>query len=320
MRSSGAAVNIPAWPWLAVLDPDVTTSAQRGQYLVYLYSRDLSRLYLSVNQGVTAHRDAQGSTSRGANERACGELDAESEAVRANLSETVQQATIRRIDLGGDAFLPAAYAAGNVAAIEYEMTSLPSDDDLRADLELMLGVLDTAVAIKVALTLQEPAIFRTPVIPSGPFPTDELEFKPKDSTDYLANVPAQTGKRSRRHEALLRDYGKYLLGRGWTVGTNVHPRDLVARRPGEREVLCEVKTVGANAEHAVRAVIGQLFTYRHMCYPQPPQPLHLLGVFTGDIGEGFVELNESLGIMSVWREGRIWRGSKSAVHLGLAEM
>ena len=40
-------------PWIAILDPDVTESTQNGFYVVYLFSVDMKRVYLSLNQGIT---------------------------------------------------------------------------------------------------------------------------------------------------------------------------------------------------------------------------------------------------------------------------
>ncbi len=55
VRVSGSGFSLPVVPWVAILDPDQTKTAQEGIYIVYLYSADLSRLYLSLNQGFTAH-------------------------------------------------------------------------------------------------------------------------------------------------------------------------------------------------------------------------------------------------------------------------
>jgi hypothetical protein len=52
---SGSGQSLPVVPWIAILDPDVTTTAQEGLYVVYLYHRDLRRLFLSMNQGATQH-------------------------------------------------------------------------------------------------------------------------------------------------------------------------------------------------------------------------------------------------------------------------
>ena len=40
-------------PWVAIMNKTVTTSTQRGYYIVYLFSDDMSKLYLTFAQGVT---------------------------------------------------------------------------------------------------------------------------------------------------------------------------------------------------------------------------------------------------------------------------
>ncbi len=40
-------------PWLAIMNKSVTTSTKRGYYVVYLFSEDMERLYLTFAQGVT---------------------------------------------------------------------------------------------------------------------------------------------------------------------------------------------------------------------------------------------------------------------------
>ncbi len=40
-------------PWLAILNKNITTTTQEGVYIVYLFSEDMERLYLTLNQGVT---------------------------------------------------------------------------------------------------------------------------------------------------------------------------------------------------------------------------------------------------------------------------
>src|ERR1044072_8224105 len=39
---SGSGQSLPLVPWIALLDPDVTTTAQEGLYIVYIYRFDLS--------------------------------------------------------------------------------------------------------------------------------------------------------------------------------------------------------------------------------------------------------------------------------------
>src|SRR5215207_4439954 len=57
VRSSGSSQTLPKVPWIAVLDPDVTTTAKSGLYIVYLYDVATRKAFLSMNQGATAHRE-----------------------------------------------------------------------------------------------------------------------------------------------------------------------------------------------------------------------------------------------------------------------
>ena len=42
------------------MDPEVTTTQQTGYYVVYLFSVDMKRVYLSLNQGITYLKDELG--------------------------------------------------------------------------------------------------------------------------------------------------------------------------------------------------------------------------------------------------------------------
>jgi hypothetical protein len=48
-------------PWIGLFDPAITEGAQRGFYIVYLFSADMKRVYLSVNQGTTEVQSELGS-------------------------------------------------------------------------------------------------------------------------------------------------------------------------------------------------------------------------------------------------------------------
>src|SRR5690625_628253 len=45
--------NWAAVPWIAIMNRDITTSTQRGYYIVYLFNEDMSEVYLTIAQGVT---------------------------------------------------------------------------------------------------------------------------------------------------------------------------------------------------------------------------------------------------------------------------
>lgn len=41
------------YPWIAIYNDNITTTIQKGIYIVYLFSQDMSRVYLTLNQGCT---------------------------------------------------------------------------------------------------------------------------------------------------------------------------------------------------------------------------------------------------------------------------
>lgn len=41
------------YPWISILNRNITTSTQRGLYVVYLFKSDMSGFYLTLNQGIT---------------------------------------------------------------------------------------------------------------------------------------------------------------------------------------------------------------------------------------------------------------------------
>ena len=93
-----------------------------------------------------------------------------------------------------------------------------------------------------------------------------VNFRPKDSSDYIAHVEGRELIKRRSHEALIADFGAWCASLGFEVDTTVHPRDLVLRRPGE-EWLVEAKILYmGNATDAVRAALAQVLMYRFFLY------------------------------------------------------
>lgn len=53
VKASCGAGGWTKYPWIAVFNPKITTTIQEGIYIVYLFSEDMKRLYLTLNQGCT---------------------------------------------------------------------------------------------------------------------------------------------------------------------------------------------------------------------------------------------------------------------------
>ena len=53
VKGSMGQGNKTQYPWIAIMDKNVTQSTQYGLYMVYLFKRDMTGFYLSLNQGIT---------------------------------------------------------------------------------------------------------------------------------------------------------------------------------------------------------------------------------------------------------------------------
>jgi 5-methylcytosine-specific restriction protein A len=130
VQGSPGQGNWAAVPWIAIFDPAITNSATRGFYAVYLFHADRAAVTLSLNQGTTATRQEFGSTTREI-------LRDRAQFMRKRLSDFQPLASVTHVDLGSDARLPGDYAAGYALGFTYDLSSLPTEEALRHDLQIM---------------------------------------------------------------------------------------------------------------------------------------------------------------------------------------
>lgn len=53
VKGSMGQGNKTQYPWIAIMNKNITQSTQYGLYMVYLFKRDMTGFYLSLNQGIT---------------------------------------------------------------------------------------------------------------------------------------------------------------------------------------------------------------------------------------------------------------------------
>lgn len=129
-------------PWLSVFDPAVTTSAQRGVYVVYLFDQVGRHVYLSLNQATTEVKDEFKSRYEDV-------LKDRAEFVRELLHPYgIADLVLDPLDLTGNGDLTRGYCAGNIVAICYSTTDIPSDHIIRRDLNRLLNLYATYAAVK----------------------------------------------------------------------------------------------------------------------------------------------------------------------------
>ncbi|MEV0636973.1 DUF3578 domain-containing protein [Streptomyces sp. NPDC050619] len=306
-------------PWIGVYDPAINAEPHQGLYLAYIFSEDLSAATLTLQQGVTRLKK---SFPRRPELRR--ELRTRAKRLRAALPPDLASSWSHQPDFGSKDWRPRSYEAGSVAARRYEISNLPPEEILQADLlEASKLLHDVAAAQRIFLQMpraDEPIVEYVPEEHETNDPLDR--FCPKGSSDYYVHLKGGRRRRTRRHEELIKDFGFHSVACGYTpIIAGMHPRDLVLRRSdsiSQRAWLVEGKAVkNGNATNAVRQAVGQLFEYSHFWHEKRDEPKpYLIALFTEGIGH-YAEYLEDLGIASVWREGDEWGGSPSATSWGL---
>ena len=125
-------------PWVVLLDPAVTTTVEDGYYVVYLMSKGGERLYLTLNQGCTAQKNAVGLP--GAREGLVRRAEMMWSRVRA---QTQRFGQIKMdLGVGGAVWRGKLYELGAVAGVAYQTAALPSEAVLASDLREALRLYD----------------------------------------------------------------------------------------------------------------------------------------------------------------------------------
>lgn len=129
-------------PWIAILDRRLTTTTQEGVYIVLLVSEDLSRVFLTLNQGMTKLVDEHGQPA------AIRAMAAQAAGLRTQIADLEQTgfALDSDIDLKTKSWRPKMYEYGTVAHIDYDVNAFPDDDEFARGLEQLVESYDQIAA------------------------------------------------------------------------------------------------------------------------------------------------------------------------------
>ncbi len=111
-------------PWVALMDKKITTTTQEGVYIVYLFSQDMERLYLTFNQGVTNR----------SKEQILDTIRKVRETMDLSMLITDDRINIASSGLGKN------YEASTIGYIEYRRGLIPREEVLVEDLEKLMGI------------------------------------------------------------------------------------------------------------------------------------------------------------------------------------
>ena len=246
-------------------------------------------------------------------------LAADAAAIREALPTPATTGLDTTVDLATSGFRQLGYSSACVVARRYAIATLPPEATLRQDLTRFLAIYQDAIEVKRRLAVTAVVTTTASTKLQLEAAQDDLlaHFRPKDDSDYVARLQGRKLVKSRRHERLIAEYGRWAASQGFAASTREHPRDLMLRKEGA-EWMVEAKVLyGGNATHAVRAALGQLLTYRHFLWPLPAAQPGLVALFSEPVGDAYVSFLDGMGVAVAWKEGGGWRGSSSAIAAGL---
>jgi len=144
-------------PWVRIFDPVLSPSATDGYYVVLLFARDGSGVYLSLNQGTTIFKDDKHI------KRPADKILANSRWAQKELQDQIKlEPKLRQeILLADPKGLGEIYQVGNIAAIKYLPNELPTGDQLGEDMSLMLRLLDRLYEVSSGIPSVEQLPLRT---------------------------------------------------------------------------------------------------------------------------------------------------------------
>lgn len=115
-------------PWVAIMHKSVTKTTMEGVYIVYLFSSDMKRLYLTLNQGCTKLKDEYGKAT------AIEKMISIATSIRNKLNPKSWK-TDDNISIGNE-----FYEKGMIFYKLYEKDNIPSDEVLKSDLNDLINI------------------------------------------------------------------------------------------------------------------------------------------------------------------------------------
>lgn len=124
-------------PWIGIFDAIITTTAQSGYYIAYLFDKNMSGVYLSLQQGVTNIKNEYKRDTKDI-------LLLRAEDYRNKLNYLASDKI--KIKLNSKSPNPILYELGSILAVRYDAENLPNEDTLKADLKRFLNYYHDLIA------------------------------------------------------------------------------------------------------------------------------------------------------------------------------
>lgn len=122
-------------PWVCIFNRRITESAQKGYYVVLLFSSDMKSCVLSLNQAVTEYKEKYPSKVAMLRMRHTADL-------AKNFINISSPAFKGAISLKANKHLGIGYETGAIASFHYDESDLPSEATFLSDFESLLNAYD----------------------------------------------------------------------------------------------------------------------------------------------------------------------------------
>jgi MoxR-like ATPase len=122
-------------PWLAIMDKRITTSAQKGLYIVFLFD-EKGILLLEFAQGIA-------SVQKEFKKKAAEVLQQRSEAIRKLLPDAKGFEKLNDIETTTSSYKKDIGTASRIVGKKYEIGKIPNDEVLTKDIKILLEFLET---------------------------------------------------------------------------------------------------------------------------------------------------------------------------------
>ncbi|AZV48704.1 DUF3578 domain-containing protein [Bacillus halotolerans] len=129
------SIGIGKWaevPWISIFIKNLTTSATRGYYIVYLFNADGSGLYVSLNQGWTYFKEKYGTKLGKA------KIQKTASIIREKLNTIPRKMNLLNISLKGEGDLAKGYELGHICGRYYDISNLQDEEAIISDLQALL--------------------------------------------------------------------------------------------------------------------------------------------------------------------------------------
>jgi len=132
-------------PWIGIFDKDITESPRHGYFVMYIFTADMSAVYLSLNQGWLFFKDTFGTAAK-------EKIATAAEAYRRILGRD-ENYDYDTITLRADGELGLGYELGHIYGRKYEKEMVPGNEALKRDL---LGIIALYQRLKGIIGTESP--------------------------------------------------------------------------------------------------------------------------------------------------------------------